>query len=68
MANFKLFSDSSDDESDIFLPNVSNTSVAGEVIVETDKDTGNTEVTLFYSRLAKICSKSTCCTVELPLS
>ena len=28
--DFKLFSDSSDDESDAFLPNVSNTSTAGK--------------------------------------
>ena len=66
--DFKLFSDSSDDESDAFLPNVSNTSIAGEITDETDKDTGNTEVILFYSRLAKIYSKSTNCTVKLPLS
>ena len=26
--DFKLFSDSSDNESDVFLPNVSNTSIA----------------------------------------
>ena len=58
--DFKLFSDSSDDESDAFLPNISNTSIAGKITV--------TEVTLFYSRLAKIYSKSTNCTVKLPLS
>ena len=51
-----------------FLPNISNTSIAGEITVKIDKDTGNTEVTLFYSRLAKIYSKSTNCTVKLPLS
>ena len=58
--DFKLFSDSSDDESDAFLPNISNTSIAGKITV--------TEVTLFYSRLTKIYSKSTNCTVKLPLS
>ena len=71
MANyddFKLFSDSSDKKSDVFLPNVSNTNIAGEVAVENDKDTGYTEVTLFDSRLAKISTKSTYCTVELPFS
>ena len=66
--DFKLFSDSSDDESDAFLPNISNTSTAGEITVKIDKDTGITEVTLFYSRPAKIYSKSTNCTVKLPLS
>ena len=29
--NFKLLSDSSDDESDVFLPNISNTSITGEL-------------------------------------
>ena len=66
--DFKLFSDFSDDESDAFLPNVSNTSIAGEITVKVDKDTGNTEVTLSYWRLAKIFSKSRNCTVKLPLS
>ena len=66
--DFKLFSDSSDDESDAFLPNISNTSIAGEITVKIDKDNGNAEVTLLYSRLPKIYSKSTNCTVKLPLS
>lgn len=66
--DFKLFSDSSDDKSDVFLPNVSNTSITGEITIETDKDTGNTEVTLFYIWLAKTYFKSTNCTVTLPLS
>ena len=55
--DFKLFSDSSDDESDAFLPNVSNTSTAGEITNEIDKDTRNTEVTLLFLWLAKIYSK-----------
>ena len=55
--DFKLFSDSSDDESNAFLPNVSNTSTAGEITNEIDKDTRNTEVTLLFLWLAKIYSK-----------
>ena len=51
--DFKLFSDSSDDESDAFLPNLSNTSIAGEITDEIDKDTGNTEVNLFLFAVGK---------------
>ena len=32
--DFKLFSGSSDDESDVFVPNISNTSIAGELEAE----------------------------------
>ena len=34
--DFKLFSDSSDDESDVFLPNFNNTSIAGDIPVKID--------------------------------
>ena len=34
--DFKLFSDSSDDESDVFLPNFNNTSIAGDITVKID--------------------------------
>ena len=52
--DFKFFSDSSEDKSDVFLPNVSNTSITGEITIETDKDTGNTEVTCFISGWQKL--------------
>ena len=46
--NFDLFSSSSGEESDVFLPHVVNTSIAGEIIIEnmnsTAKDTETSEV------------------------
>ena len=49
--DFKLFSDSSDGKSDAFLSNVSNTSIAGEVTVKIDKETGGWQKSILSQQI-----------------
>ena len=49
--DFKLFSNSSDDKSDAFLSNFSNTSIAEEVTVKIDKDTGGWQKSILSQQI-----------------